>query len=405
MVGEDAWNIPWQEFEVALGHKNSFSLRNLNIDSLQRAEVFLKNCGFNLAEPAHMKQFEQFSWEALFFIRHVLLTEKEKSLFSIPNDILHLDDPRALLILASSRRPQHRYKRLWACSILKVMYAIANLQFSGRLLILNDARDQILKKIKEVIFRQGDLTSISFKDDSVTLEKIEWKETKTRNSILLKLLHKPDSMIDEVFDYLGVRFVVPTTNEIPLLLKILIASDIMIPHQVVSARTRNSLLGVKNSKKSLHFLKELRSSGIINAEEFFSMAQNVDWHMQPQEEANKQRSNVFSNQQYRSLQFTVRHLVRTVNPAFLILESLTNQIHRYIGVRRHEPWLENMIPAQFANYFPIEIQIMDQESYKLAKFGPASHEQYKAGQLKSVRERVLGNLLFFDEERLTSQDI
>lgn len=404
MSGE-TWNIPWQEFEVALGHKNSFSLRNLNIDSLQRAEVFLKQCGFNLAESSHVKQFEQFLWESLFFIRHVLLTEQEESIFTVPHDILHLDDPRALLLLASSRRPRHRYKRLWACSILKVMYAIANLQFSGRLHILNDARDQILKKIKDVISKDGESTAVSFKNELVTLNKIEWKETKTRNSILLKLLHKPDSMIDEVFDYLGVRFVVKSTAEIPILLKILIESDIMIPHQVVSSRTRNSLLGTKASKKSLHFLKELLSSGIVNGDEFLAMAKNVDWHMQAQEEGNKQRTNMFTNQHYKSLQFTVRHLVRTVNPAFLILDSLTNQIHRYIGVRRHEPWLENMIPAQFANYFPIEIQIMDQESYELAKFGPASHEQYKAGQLKMVRERVLGNLLFFDEERLANQEI
>ena len=30
--------------------------------------------------------------------------------------------------------------------------------------------------------------------------------------------------------------------------------------------------------------------------------------------------------------------------------------------------------------------MMDQESYEMAKFGPASHEQYKADQLKAVRK-------------------
>ena len=41
----------------------------------------------------------------------------------------------------------------------------------------------------------------------------------------------------------------------------------------------------------------------------------------------------------------------------------------------------------------------------MAKFGPASHEQYKANQLKAVRERVLGNLLSFNEEKMTAQDL
>ena len=58
-----------------------------------------------------------------------------------------------------------------------------------------------------------------------------------------------------------------------------------------------------------------------------------------------------------------------------------------------------------AHYFPIEIQMMDQESYEMAKFGPASHEQYKANQLKAVRERVLGNLMTFHEEKLTTQEL
>jgi hypothetical protein len=47
---------------------------------------------------------------------------------------------------------------------------------------------------------------------------------------------------------------------------------------------------------------------------------------------------------------------------------------------------------------------MDQESYQLAKFGPASHEQYKAQQLKAVRDRILCNLLSFNEEKLSTQE-
>jgi hypothetical protein len=47
---------------------------------------------------------------------------------------------------------------------------------------------------------------------------------------------------------------------------------------------------------------------------------------------------------------------------------------------------------------------MDTESYSLAQFGAASHEQYKAQQLQSVKERILAGLLSFTTEKLSSQE-
>ncbi|MES2615630.1 MAG: hypothetical protein V4591_09465, partial [Bdellovibrionota bacterium] len=78
------WNIPWQEFEVALGLKNAFSQRNLNIDSNSRSETFLKNCGFDVTDKNQVKQFEQLLGEALFFIRHVLLNHEERGILQVP---------------------------------------------------------------------------------------------------------------------------------------------------------------------------------------------------------------------------------------------------------------------------------------------------------------------------------
>lgn len=398
-MNQHIWNIPWQEFEIALGLKNSFSQRNLNIETTQRAETFLKNCGFDISDRNQVKQFEQLLGEALFFIRHTLFNTEERERLYVPSEILLLESPLQLLILASSKQPRKRYKRLWACSLLKVMYAIANIQFSGKLQVLDYAREQILKKVK------GLLTDhlIQFEDIKLHLNKVEWKEAKTRSSIVLKLLHKPDSIVDEVFDYLGVRFVVHQNHEIPLLIKLLIEADILIPHQVVSIRTRNSLLNLKTPKKILTFLSDLHSCGTLTSDQFEKMSSKVSWLPSLGEETHR-RINLFSSQHYRSIQFTVRHLVRTSNPAYLALESISNQLRRYTGLHRQEPWMESVIPEQFANYFPIEIQIMDQESYELAKFGPASHEQYKSNQLKAVRERVLSSLVRFHDEKHISQE-
>lgn len=401
MIGH-IWSMPWQEFEIALGLKNSFSQRNLNIDQALRAELFLKNCGFDIKDKNQTKQFEQLLGEALFFIRHVLFSSEERESIVVPTEILHIGNPKTLLLMASSKYPRKRYKRLWACSLLKVMYSIANIQFSEKLQIIDYAREQIFKKIKSLITTDKEQI-IQFNNISLPLNKIEWKEAKTRTSIVLKLLHKPDSIVDEVFDYLGVRFVVQNSNEIPLLIKLLIEADIIIPHQVVSVRTRNSILNIKHPKKVLNFLSDLYSCGTLSEDQFHTMSSQVSWQPLAGEETQK-RVNQFTSQHYRSLQFTVRHLVRTSNPAFLALESLSNQLRRYTGMQRQEPWMGSVIPEQFANYFPIEIQIMDLESYELAKFGPASHEQYKSNQLRAVRERVLGSLMRFNDEKYMSQE-
>jgi uncharacterized protein (TIGR04562 family) len=126
--------------------------------------------------------------------------------------------------------------------------------------------------------------------------------------------------------------------------------------------------------------------------------------MTAQDDISKKSINSFTSQHYRSLQFTVRHFVRAHNPAYTVIESTGKQLFRYTGINCQEPWMSSIIPEYSSHYFPIEIQIMDKESYEAAKFGPASHEQYKASQLKSIRERILGNLVFFSPEKLISQD-
>ncbi len=396
-LSSHTWDMPWQEIEAVLGIRQNYHLRNLNISDEKRCQTFLKNCGFQSDDENHIRQFEQLLGEALFFIRHTLLTEKEREKIPVPKEILQPQNPSEIILLASSYMPRQRYKRIWACAVLKVMYALANIQYSGKIHTLNEAREQIFKKIKDLIVNENK-PLIQFNNISLPLEVIEWKESKTRTSIIMKLLHKPDSILDEVFDYLGVRMVVKKTSDLPILLKLLIDSDVIIPHQVVSARTKNSLFSIKQPKKILTFLKELQSSGTLTQNQFEKMSAQIHWKMDLFSEQLK-KANYFTSEHYRSLQITVRHLIRSTNPAYVVLESLVSHLKRYTGSYRQEPWIGSVIPEQYTNYFPIEIQIMDKESYAQAKFGKASHEKYKANQLKAVRNRVLLSLINFDDKK------
>ncbi len=402
---EEYWAMPWADFEVMLGVRNPLLLRTFNFSNRDRATAFLLSCGFDVSEASHHKAFEQFYCEALFHIRHALMTFEERQRFPVPARLLHLSEPSDLFVMASDRNPRRRYQRLWACTIIKVFFAIANLEFSDKLRDIDSARDQIFGKIRSLLRQEDDGSfSISWSGISIKLHAIDWKEAKTRQSIILKLLHKPESAVDEVFDYLGVRFVVRQPSDLPLLLKILVMSDIVIPASVLAVRTRNTLFNWKRAKHSCDILYSLSSMDRLEPEEMEAMVHNVSWTMGTHDEIPKAK-NLFTSAEYRSLQLTVRHLVRIPNPARKIVDSLVGQLRHYRGIEAEENTLMDLVPTEIAKYFPIEIQVMDASAYDVSRFGAASHEQYKAAQIKVVRDRVLGSLLHFSEDKLSTQGI
>lgn len=406
-AAEARWAMPWPEFEVTFGLKNAYSLRNLNLKQPDAAQLFLSHCGFDLSLPDHRKSYEQFTGEALFLIRHALMTAEERAKYPVPAEILSGEDPLRLVTLASQRAPRRRYVRLWACSLLKVMNAISNVEHSGRVRVLEAAREQIFSRIRglsETDPRSG-RSFLRHEGLAVPVKSIDWKEAKTRNSIILKLLHKPDTIVDEVFDYLGVRFVVERLADVAKLVRLLIRADIVIPHQVVGPRSRNTLIDLRGAKHLLGVCADLFSMGIVDDEEFEAMCERVDWAPPFGPELHSTgRVNAFSSPQYRSVQLTVRHLVRFPNPAHQVIDALTRQLRQFKGVDREDPGLSAVVPRELSLYFPLEIQIMDAGSYDQTRFGPASHEQYKAAQLKAVRERVLSGMLFLNDEKMATQE-
>ncbi|MEY3902106.1 MAG: hypothetical protein RL189_1412 [Pseudomonadota bacterium] len=405
-LAENRWAMPWQEMAVVLGQQNILNHRSLNIPHRERASEFLRHCGFDLSRFEHRKQVEQFFGEAIFFIRHILLSPDEREKYPVPIDLLHLDDPRRLMVFASQRMPRRRYLRLWSCSILKVMNAIAHLEFNGKLRELDAAREQIFGRIRSVVTHNPSVGwSARSQSVELSLETLEWKEAKTRHSVLLKLLHKPEAMAEEVFDYLGVRFVVSDAQDIARLLRILIETDIIVPHQVLNLRTRNSLLNLQSAQRQLDLAFDLLQNGTASAEEFMAMCERVNWSYPIEQLISGAKQNIHSSSRYKSIQLTVRHLVRTPNPAFLVLSSLAGQLRHARGLEpEDDPLLMGLIPEENARFFPLEIQIFDRNSFQIAQFGPASHEHYKSNQLQTVRKRVLGSLLHFTETRLQTQD-
>jgi uncharacterized protein (TIGR04562 family) len=208
--------------------------------------------------------------------------------------------------------------------------------------------------------------------------------------------------VDDVFDYIGVRFVVGNNHEIPLLLDGLIRSDIVIPHLVITPRSRNTLIDIVKGKQILRLAKDLANYGELTAAEYLESRSHVDW-TPDHRRGSTDRNNRFSSQQYRSLQLTVRHLVRLKNPAHRVLTALSMQLEHYQTGGRSNHLLETLVPEENVRFFPLEVQIMDLASYEDSKFGPSSHERYKANQLEAARRKILSPLLNIHPSILATQ--
>lgn len=392
-AARNPWELAWQEFDLVLGERRLIDALQMQIPSLERAEEFLMHCGIDVSIPAQKQQIERMLGEAQHFLRHVLMSAEERSKWPIPSVIRESDDARKLLVLASDQRPCQRYVRLWSCAVLKITHAIANLEFSGKLQDLSLARRIIFGRIQKHLVETSPGVS-AFRHPSgeaIPLTAIDWKEEKTRKSLILKLIQKPENLVDDVYDYFGVRFVVRTPADISLLLDGLIRSDIVIPHQVMALRSRNNLIDFRKGRRLLKLTKDLALHGGIDAEEAQDHWQRIDWKADARKQVSL-RSNRFSGANYRSIQLTVRHLVRLKNTSHKAVMALSTQLERYQNVSRSDHWLDKLVPPEVSRYFPLEIQLFDQESYTDSRFGPASHQAYKANQLKSARARILGPL-------------
>jgi uncharacterized protein (TIGR04552 family) len=308
--------------------------------------------------------------------------------------------------LASVRNPRRRYIRLWACCLLKIMQGLSRIENSGKLGELEHAREQIFARIKSMLVESSSgQTTVHFKKTKIPLVALDWKEFKTRNSILLKMLHKTDFASEELFDYLGVRFVVENELQVPLLLRALIECDIVIPHQVLGFRTRNSLIETQKPKALLALSQDLYNTSTITLEEYLSMCDKIPWGAELNYNKKSDWKNSYSSNDYRALQITVRHMVRVASPTRKLLDSMVSELRHLRGSERdQDPFLSATVPAETVRYFPIEIQIFDENSYDLSRFGPASHERYKQSQLKAVREKVLGSLLKMTPEKMATQE-
>lgn len=387
--------------EVFIGGKSPIDLQNLTVDSVRDANLFIQNYGYNPGEKIDQKKMHAVLIEAVNFIEQYLMPKEWKHGLRPPLEVLECDDPRKLLLWATShRKNEDSHKQLWSCAILKVMHTISHLDDLHRMNNIKEARSQIMGRFHKALFRDAD-GKLWFGDREacIELEKMEWKPYKSRNSIILKLLHKPANVAETIYDLLGVRIVTKNLSETLIAVKYLRQFYLVDFANIHPGRSRNNLIDVGQFHSHAEALREMLANGNITPEGFENMMLRLNTPVN-----RRQSSNPHSSSQFRAIQLTCRQRVRYFDPQRTWQEKIEALLRNgeldatKAGIVEDilffvNQWQDSEKQKEISIFFPFEVQIMDAEAAKTLEFGEASHDRYKRSQIRTARRRILYKIL------------
>lgn len=386
------YDFSWDTLRLFLEGFSPVDLPTIAVNSFEEAEQFISTYGYDLEDPKEREEAHQIHRESLEFLERYLcpsMTESEPDL-TPPNELRHPRHLHDLLIMTSDT--SNPLLAAWACALLRVMHTISHANLAARTPYFREVQAQILSPFEQHLYPHAERPeSLGHGPSAVPLRAVFFKRRKSRESLILKLLHKPDNVASEVYDRIGIKLITPTKVEAILALKYLRKQNLVSLPLLTPGRSRNTLVDLESFRQAYESMTAEKDWSCSEEEfdlEFFrQMAFRPAGEAQLLEE--RLAANPFSSPQFRSIQFTCRRLVKVPHPA----TTLLNQLRRQTGDLELGRDLERHYPKQLRFTFPFEIQITDWENYLASHEGESSHISYKRRQLRAARKRVLGGVL------------
>lgn len=375
------------------------SHHGLPIRAHAAADEFLLKYGYNLENPVESAEVMGNYREALRFIKKYFLKPEnpDGAALEIPKIFFELADVRELFLWAVDKSLDHVVRTRWACAILRAIHAISHLDKDLRHDYFAEIQKQIFDRFyKEIHTAEERLYLGKPSDpDAVALVRFQTKPRKSRDSVILKLLHKKETLAEDVFDQIGVRFVTKTRVDVVRVLKYLRDRYIVMSMNIRPSRSRNTLIDAKLYRRTWREVEQAVLRG-----EF----RNKEWVNEILEgalsrgyaDAPGAGENPFTSGSYHSIQFTCRQLIKYRNPIYDDIKSLRALLKTSgdPGIKRLLERLDlSALTKEQRFFYPFEVQLFDQRAHDEAEGGRASHAAYKAAQTKQAMKRVLGQLL------------
>lgn len=394
----------WELLDVMIGGRSSMDTKFFITSFYNKDDIndFLKNYGLDPADPITKAELYGNFQESIQFIRRFLIKpgNPDGIDLAIPEIFNTITDVNEVFFMATgSMRNVSKEQRYWAEVILKVMHTVVHIDKDLRSNYFPTIQTQIFDRFYKYIYRSHDkglfLGDRSKDSESIPLVDFETKARKSRDSVTIKLLHKAESVAEELFDRIGVRFITENKLDAIRVCKFLLEKNIVIPHNVKPSRSLNSLIDFKKFKEKHQNILKMAIRNQLSEDRFqHAMERELkECIFDKMDDA----QNNHSLKAYKSIQFTGRQLIKYHNTFFKDFYELKKSAKESNSDPELVKKIMNMDMSLIAKdirfFYPFEVQIMDRETFVENTKGDASHSEYKKTQVKSVIKRLFWALI------------
>lgn len=380
--------LPAEVTQVVLGGGSSIDLPGLQCASHEEAWDFAYNYGYDMRELSQRHHVIRVFEDALTFLEGVIL---EGTDLTMPAFLREVEDPLDLLVWASERGEDgsRGHQAIWSCAVLRVMHTLFHVDHNVNLRFLPEIQKQVFERYDRFLVKEGGQWLLRGGYE-VPLVAVERKESKDRNSMLLKLLHKPENVAETIYDQIGIRLVAEDQLGVLLVIRFLLDHHVLMSTHIKPSRSRNLMIDLNALEQWMGDLPDMFQIGELSPEARRELSHTLSLKGAGND------VNPFTAKDYSAIQFTARSLIRLPNPATLALEAIQRRMEisgiSHLADQLHIPELIQK-QEEFTFFFAHEVQVMERSGFENAQSGPASHAEYKQRQRDAARRRVLQGLL------------
>lgn len=398
-LAEYAFN--WETFDVVCSGKSSLDATNYLTELYDKEQVasFLYGYGFDISDPVESAELFGIFQEAMQFIKRYFLIEgnPEGLDLRIPSYLYTITNITELF-LAATGHSSYKLKTeeaLWAGVVLKVMHTLLHTDKDLRYRYFSTIQQQIFDRFYKFIHRDEE-NRLFLKNETGTtipLYDFQTKAKKTRDSIVIKLLHKQENVAEELFDRIGVRIITYNKLDALRVIRFLHRNHILMINNIKPSRSQNTLVDLNTLRKKTYTLYKNSMRNQISEDQFYQNLNSLIDECAPMKTSH---GNKHSLEEYRAIHFTGRQLIKYRNPFM----SSFNEVRKQALKDKQNPLSQSLlhldtspISRDVRFFYPFEVQITDYESHLKNTQGEASHAEYKKSQLKSAMKRIFRPIL------------
>jgi uncharacterized protein (TIGR04552 family) len=334
-----------EQLRLVLRGGSVIDWRRLDFRDAAEVDAFLQLSLFDLSEPRDERRLRAILAQAVEYLRGAFG-------YRVAGPVAEPEDVRTLFLLASGAAEPRRYRRI-ACVVLKVMHVIHHLE-ARELLFRTALREaDLAERVHRRVLAEAERMR------SAGLPVVELAgSTKSRASLVTKLLAKRESVAAQVFDRVRYRLVTERRDQIAPVVYWL-TRHLFPFNYAVPGQTQNNLV---------RFTQLLRAhpQGAALAGEL---------QLPPDLERSDPavHRNTLSGKGYRALNFVVDLPIR-VDDLLPPGGKLPDELGRIV-------------------FSLVEFQVVDRQTARRNEGGDSAHDRYKRRQLQRVLRRLSRGLV------------